>query len=82
MSQRLRIIALSFLLIYMTEVYTARKCAKLDGSLSQCIIRVELRSWSRYGTLWTIIGFSFILLTVNLFRHPTPIKHGLALINL
>ena len=26
---------------------------------------------------WTITGFSFILLTVNLFRHPTIIEHGL-----
>ena len=26
---------------------------------------------------WTNIGFSFILLTVNLFRHPTLIEHGL-----
>ena len=43
------------------------------------MIRVELRSWSRYGTLfnWTNIGVSFVLLTVNLFRHPTLIEHGL-----
>ena len=34
MSQRLRIIALGFLLIYMTDVYTARKCIKLDDSLA------------------------------------------------
>ena len=42
------------------------------------MIRVELRSWSRYGTLfnWTNIGVSFVLLTVNLFRHPTLIEHG------
>ena len=26
---------------------------------------------------WTNIGFSFILLTVNLFRHPSLIEHGL-----
>ena len=26
---------------------------------------------------WTNIGFSFILLTVNLFLHPTPSEHGL-----
>ena len=26
---------------------------------------------------WTNIGFSFILLTVNLFRHSTLSEHGL-----
>ena len=26
---------------------------------------------------WTNAGFSFIDLTVNLFRHPTLIEHGL-----
>ena len=26
---------------------------------------------------WTNIGFSFMLLTVNLFRHPTHIEHGI-----
>ena len=35
---------------------------------------IELCSWS-HGTLFTSLekyrGFSFILLTVNLFRHPT-----------
>ena len=43
------------------------------------MIRVELRSWSRYDTLfnWTNIGVSFVLLTVNLFRHPSLIEHGL-----
>ena len=30
-------------------------------------------------THWTNEGFSFKLLTVNLFRHPTLIKHGLKL---
>ena len=29
-----------------------------------------------YSPDWTNIGFSFILLTVNLFRHPTHIEHG------
>ena len=33
-----------------------------------------------YSLDWTNIGFSFILLTVNLFRHPTLIEHGLYLI--
>ena len=28
---------------------------------------------------WTNIGFFFILLTVNLFRHSTLIEHGLYL---
>ena len=28
---------------------------------------------------WTNIGFSFILLTVNLFRHLTLIEHGLTI---
>ena len=30
-----------------------------------------------YSHNWTNIGFSFIILTVNLFCHPTLIKHGL-----
>ena len=30
-----------------------------------------------YSPDWTTIGFSFILLTVNLFRHSTLIEHGL-----
>ena len=30
-----------------------------------------------YSPESTNIGFSFILLTVNLFRHPTLIQHGL-----
>ena len=30
-----------------------------------------------YSPDWTNIGFSFILLTVILFRHPTLIEHGL-----
>ena len=30
-----------------------------------------------YSPDWTNIGFTFILLTVNLFRHPTLIEHGL-----
>ena len=28
-----------------------------------------------YSPDWTNTGFSFILLTVNLFRHPTLIEH-------
>ena len=44
---------------------------------SLCSIRVGLHSWSRYGPDWTHIGFSFILLTVNRFGHPTLIEHGL-----
>ena len=28
-----------------------------------------------YSPHWTNLGFSFILLTVNLFRHPTHIEH-------
>ena len=48
---------------------------------SPCSIRVELRSRSRvmvlYSLDWTSIGFLFILLTVNLFRHLTLIEHGL-----
>ena len=41
---------------------------------------VELRCWSGYGTLFTRLDnyrFSFILLTVDLFRHPTLNEHGL-----
>ena len=30
-----------------------------------------------YSPDWTNIGFSLRLLTVNLFRHPTLIEHGL-----
>ena len=30
-----------------------------------------------YSPYWTNSGFSFILLTVNLFRHSTLIEHGL-----
>ena len=30
-----------------------------------------------YSPDWINIGFSFILLTVNLFRHLTLIEHGL-----
>ena len=30
-----------------------------------------------YSPNWTNIGFSFILLTINLFRHHTLIEHGL-----
>ena len=30
-----------------------------------------------YSPDWTNVGFSFILLTVNLFRHSTLIEHGL-----
>ena len=30
-----------------------------------------------YSPDWTNIRFSFIFLTVNLFRHPTLIEHGL-----
>ena len=30
-----------------------------------------------YSPDWTHIGCSFRLLTVNLFRHPTLIEHGL-----
>ena len=30
-----------------------------------------------YSHDWTNIGFSFILITVNLFRHPTSIKFRL-----
>ena len=30
-----------------------------------------------YSPDWAHIGFSFILLTVNMFRHPTLIGHGL-----
>ena len=41
----------------------------------------KLRCWSHYCTLFTSLDkfrvFSFILLTVNLFRHPTRIEHGL-----
>ena len=33
-----------------------------------------------YSPERTNIGFSFILLTVNLLRHPTLIEHGLYLI--
>ena len=33
-----------------------------------------------YSPDWTNIGFSFILLTVNLFRHPTLVEHGLYMI--
>ena len=32
-----------------------------------------------YSPDWTNIWFSFILPTVNLFRHPTLIEHGLYL---
>ena len=35
-----------------------------------------------YLSDWTNIGFSFIFLTVNLFRHSTIIEHGLYLIHL
>ena len=34
-----------------------------------------------YSPDWTNIRFSFILLTVNLFRHPTLIEHGLYLMS-
>ena len=34
-----------------------------------------------YSPDWTNIGFSFILLTVNQFRHPTLIQHGLHMQN-
>ena len=47
---------------------------------SPCSIRVELRSWSvmvLYSPDWTNIGFSFILLTVYLFRHPTLMENAL-----
>ena len=30
-----------------------------------------------YSPDWTNIGFSFMLLTVNLFRHSTLTEHGL-----
>ena len=30
-----------------------------------------------YSPDWTNIGFSFVLLTVTLFRHPALIEHGL-----
>ena len=30
-----------------------------------------------YSPDWTNIWFSFILLSVNLFRHPTLMEHGL-----
>ena len=30
-----------------------------------------------YSPDWTNIGVSFILLTVDLLRHPTLIEHGL-----
>ena len=30
-----------------------------------------------YSPDWTNVGFSFILVTVNMFRHPTLIEHGL-----
>ena len=45
-----------------------------------CSISVELRRWSGDGAYppdWTNTGFSFILLTVNLFRHSTLIEQGL-----
>ena len=34
-----------------------------------------------YSPDWTIIGFSFILLAVNPFRHSTLIEHGLYCLN-
>ena len=30
-----------------------------------------------YSLDWTNTGFSFIILTINLFRHPTLIEQGL-----
>ena len=38
--------------------------------------------FSIYSPDWTNIGFSFILLTVYLFRHPTIIEHGLYFVHL
>ena len=35
-----------------------------------------------YSPDWTNIGFSFILLTVNPFRHLTLIEHGLYIFKL
>ena len=50
---------------------------------SSYAIRVELPSWSGHGTLFTRLDkyrFSFILLTLNLFRHPTLVEHILYLL--
>ena len=45
--------------------------------LSPCSIYVVGHIMVVYSLDWTNIGFSFILLTVNLFRHPILIEHGL-----
>ena len=46
----------------------------LDKSIVACVVGHVM---VLYLFNWTNMGFSFIFLTVNLFRHSALIEHGL-----